>query len=430
MKLIKNLSICLCLLSCFTTVAQVTQIPFNPLRKVFTPQIIWNDNKLFITHPNGIFYQDYSSGELPQDWGERNNHKWGKYCFAGHEVNDFVINENKIIAVTSNPYPEGEIFIRSFDGGKTYENFTPKEIAEFIEKETYFDVKPSFLIQNSINKNELLLECRAIFRSIDFGETWEIIPDFYTNFVTAKYHPSDPHTVILGYHSFLEYYPNGNFSISHDGGKTFNPIMYDGEEITEANTIAFHYANPDIIVIGGYPCIKTTDKGNTWEVIEGANSSGFDFDTRGTDRMYRFEGNSLLYSDDYGINWNTLCEINLENDDQIIDFTQHDIYIYTYSKKYKVHQIDLSILETAIDEVTTEEKGITLSVVGNVLKITTPTSFSLIEIYDIAGNRVLSHPFSNGITDISDLMQGTYVARLTSSDKETICIKFYKPQKY
>ena len=52
------------------TFAQVSEITFSPQEKEFIPQIKWDDNKLFLTHPTGVHYQDYSCGELPEDWDE------------------------------------------------------------------------------------------------------------------------------------------------------------------------------------------------------------------------------------------------------------------------------------------------------------------------------------------------------------------------
>lgn len=416
-----------CLLICLETLssAQVSEIPFNTMPKDFKPQIRWDNEMLFVTYPTGIFYRDYSNGEVSEDWG-RHNHKWEMYGFAGHEINDFAINGDRIIGITSNPYPDGEMFIRSNDGGKTYETFTPKEIAEFIASETYYDVKPNFLIQNPNNRNELLLECVFIFRSVDFGETWERIPDFSPDFTTTKYSPLDSNIVIVGWHSWSEYFPNGNFSISQDGGQTFNHIMYEGEEIVDANTIAFHYSNPDIVIIGGFPSVISTDRGETWNVIEEANCINFDFDTRGSDRLYSFGSRSISISDDFGVTWNELCQINLDNDDEIIDFVQHEDVIYTYSKNYKVHKIDLSLLETAVDEIIAENANISLNIAGNNLRINSQIEISSIEIYSIGGIKLLSQKYTSEGINISDLLQGTYIARLQTTDGRSLSVKFNK----
>ena len=52
------------------TFAQVSEITFSPQEKEFIPQIKSDDNKLFLTHPTGVYYQDYSCGKLPEDWGK------------------------------------------------------------------------------------------------------------------------------------------------------------------------------------------------------------------------------------------------------------------------------------------------------------------------------------------------------------------------
>ena len=407
------------------TFAQVSEITFSPQEKEFIPQIKWDDNKLFLTHPTGVYYQDYSCGELPEDWGKWYN-RWEMFGFAGYEINDFAINGDKMIGVTSNPYPDGHMFVRSLDGGKTFENFTPKEIAEFVAEGTYYNVKPKFLIQNPIDKNELLLGCICIFRSKDFGETWERCNDFSPAFETAKYHPTDPNIIIVGHHSWYEYFPNGSFSISRDGGKTFDYILYEGDEIVQAKTIAFHYSNPDIIIVGSYPCVISTDKGLTWNIIKDAERFNFDFDTRGSDRLYACGRQNISYSDDFGKTWYELCEIPLYSDDEIIDFVQHEGVIYTYSKKNKVHQIDLSLLETSIDALSAENVGVTLSVAGDMLKVNAETPVTNIEVYNISGIKLLSQAMTDGDVDIANLLQGTYVARLQTVDGRSLSVKFNK----
>ena len=297
MKTINKFFIALSLLIYFTTMsmAQISEIPFNPMPKEFKPEIKWDNDKLFVTYSTGIFYRDYSTGEVQEDWGQRWNQKWEMYGFAGHEINDFVINGDKILGTTSNPGPDGHLLLRSNDGGKTFEEFTPDIIADYIKQDSYFDVKPKFLIQNPNNKDELLLECIFLYRSIDFGETWEKTSNFTQLFTIAEYHPIDSNILILGWHSWSEYYPNGNFSISYDGGKTWESINYTESEFSSSKEIVYHPTNENLIVLGSYPIIKSEDKGVTWETIVEFEldeelydifSTNFEFDTRGSNRLY------------------------------------------------------------------------------------------------------------------------------------------------
>ena len=143
------------LLLCISTIvtAQVSQIPFNPYKPEFSQQIKYENNKLFITHSSGVFYQDYSLGYLPIDWGI-DGHLWENYGFIGQPINDFIINGNKIIGLTDNYYPFGHLLIRSNDGGKTFEEFTP----EILNKENLPEgIRITHILQNPNNLDEILI---------------------------------------------------------------------------------------------------------------------------------------------------------------------------------------------------------------------------------------------------------------------------------
>ena len=136
---------------------------------------------------------------------------------------------------------------------------------------------------------------------------------------------------------------------------------------------------------------------------------------------------SICYSDDFGATWVELCEISLGEEDYVIDFVQHDNKIYTYSKNYKVHQIDLELLESSVEEVAIDNGTVSVSVVGNSLQINSKTPISMVEIYNISGVKLHSSEMLEGaVVDISALTKGTYVARLYASNGNSVSIKFNK----
>jgi hypothetical protein len=217
-------------------------------------------------------------------------------------------------------------------------------------------------------------------------------------------------------------------------------------EFSISKEIAYHPTNENLIVLGSYPIIKSEDKGVTWETIVEFEhdedlydifSTNFEFDTRGSNRLYGIGQKkndsysymipkSICYSDDFGATWVELCEISLGKDDYVIDFVQHDSKIYTYSKNYKVHQIDLELLESAVEEITADNCSVSVSVVGNNLQINSQTTISNVDIFNIGGVKVAAQESPANSIDISNLANGTYIARLQAVNGNTVSVKFNK----
>jgi hypothetical protein len=172
--------------------------------------------------------------------------------------------------------------------------------------------------------------------------------------------------------------------------------------------------------------------GKTWEITKewGADNSQFvskaDFDTRGSDRLYGTRGNVLLYSDDFGANWTELCTIGEDASDSINNFVQREDKIYAITKGFKVYQIDLSQIETSVEVIGIGNENVSVSVEGNNLRINSQSEISSIEIYSIGGIKLLSQKYASEGIDISDLLQGTYVARLQTVDGRSLSVKFNK----
>ncbi|MBR5787743.1 MAG: T9SS type A sorting domain-containing protein [Muribaculaceae bacterium] len=170
------------------------------------------------------------------------------------------------------------------------------------------------------------------------------------------------------------------------------------------------------------------DCGETWEITNKNYCvlSRLDFDTRGSDRLYGTRDNILLYSDDFGANWSEMCQVGENSLDYIENFVQREDKIYAITKEYKVYQIDLSQIETSVEAIGIGNENVSVSVEGNNLRINSQSEISSIEIYSIGGIKLLSQKYASEGIDISDLLQGIYIARLQTADGRSLSIKFNK----
>ena len=405
-----------------TTNAQIRQIMIDRGRESTNRFIKIENNNLYLNHFSGLLYKDISSVLSNNDW--QSSH------FSGFPIDNYFVYENRALAVSiCRNIP---LLIKTEDNGTTYKFYSPEQ---FESSGIYL------LLQNPVNKNEIMafLFNGNICYSYDFGDTWELRSENYFDIINGKYHPTDPNIIIVGITGPEEAIYYSTFMISFDNGFSWEIIdmNFDG-----AAGIAYHYSNPDIIVVNGWKVMKSVDKGKSWEIVYrngGAKPeytiNYIEFDKRGSNRLYGTKWdtskyqtqNQLYYSDNFGATWVELCEISLEEDDYVIDFVQHDNKIYTYSKNYKVHQIDLELLESSVEEVAIDNGKVSVSVVGNSLQINSKTPISMVEIYNISGVKLHSSEMLEGaVVDISALTKGTYVARLYASNGNSVSIKFNK----
>ena len=198
--------------------------------------------------------------------------------------------------------------------------------------------------------------------------------------------------------------------------------------------IAFHYSDPNKILLIGNKIVLSEDGGKTWQHLTYSKNEldcidrkfKFEFSKSGSDRLYITDNNLLYYSDDYGVTWNELYELDLEEGDKIEDFLQHSKMIYSYTSSGKIYQMNLEELEASVEAIGVGSENVSVKVEGNNLRINSQSEISNIEIYSIGGIKLLSQVMTDGTVDIANLLQGTYISRLQTADGRSLSVKFNK----
>lgn len=406
----KNLNILsVGLLMCFalSTSAQVTQIfnSENNSSSDISSKILIQDDKLYIITNEGVYSQKLNEfGNLVEPDLQLNQ----LFEPFKYEIVNFLVSGDNVIISTKSAIH------RSENGGESWE-----EICDF----------PASLKRGEINKpNEFfIISGLQIYYTSDFGKTWDkkgVVEGTY-----LKTHPFDSKISIAFTEMMVDVLDNKYCSISYDCGKTWESISSGFVYICD---VAYHYTDSNKIVLIGMPIVASKDMGKTWEITKNWRSdnsqfvSNADFDTRGSDRLYGTRDNILLYSDDYGANWSEMCQVGENSLDYIENFVQREDKIYAITKEYKVYQIDLSQIETSVETIGVGNENVSVSVEGNNLRINSQSEISNIEIYSIGGIKLLSQKYATEGIDISDLLQGTYIARLQTADGRSLSVKFNK----
>lgn len=421
MKNFRELFLIAMLITCFVAPAQVTKMDFsgNAYATISIKGKVKIENgDLYVVHPSGVYCAEINeNGDLMSSSLRKSE------LFDALEdvvIKDFVLNGESIYVVTYNTLGDGKALLRSVDNGKTWEDmvdwpFGLPQINKYITPKLRKGVHD--------NPNEFYVIIDGIFHTSDFGKTFNQTGTYKI----WKCNPYDSKILFDSCEIMVDCIDNIDCKISYDRGATFKYIS----SFYALNDIAFHCTNPNIMVILGSRILVTKDCGESWEEIvywgddhEKIILSG-EFDSRGSDRLYATRANELLYSDDFGITWNELCKIELEEGDELADFIQYNKHIYTYSKKYSVHQIDLELLESSIEEVSCDGLEVSVSVSGDYFRINAQALVSEVKIYNVGGIEVYSQ---NGIDDINlaDFTKGTYIARISTSDGKIATCKFNK----
>ena len=425
MKTSNKLFIALSLLIYFTTMsmAQVTHIfePETANSSEIIPKIRIEDNQLFAITPNGVYSQELDEfGNLVGESLSLSE----LFINIEFDIRDLLIRDNDIFVVTSNRLNAENAILSSNNSGETWTSLNDWSIdySNYIQR-------ASLRRGERGNSNEFFLIIGyQIIRTEDFGKTWKY--EGITEGSYLKSHPLNSEIAISQQYSTVDILDNQSFMISYDYGKKWEHTS----NFVSANDVAFHNINSDIIALVGDKVIISKDCGKTWEVTKNWGYENKDlyliqteFDTRGSDRLYATRSNILLYSDDFGANWNELCVVGESSSDYIANFVQQNDKIYTITKEYKVYEVDLELLESSVEEVAIDNGTVSVSVVGNSLQINSKTPISMVEIYNISGVKLHSSEMLEGaVVDISALTKGTYVARLYASNGNSVSIKFNK----
>ena len=311
------------------------------------PRMHIEGDKLFVCTSQGLYAKDLAKeGSVYQLVG-----------FKGIPLQDYVRRGNDILALR---YNRGRGFLLlSHDDGQTYEDITP----DIFCKEDQ-EVLPS-IVQHPTDYNTLLVSSLyyGVFRSKDFGKTWEQLTDhLWGNANTSQigFHPTQPNII---YNSGESMIMSGNINISYDDGKTWNnhgeSLGFPGDNCVHRP--AFHPTNPNHWVIGGEGCVFTTDdNGETWSVQNYWDDNSkvaywyfAEFDNKNPDIVYLVGplDNSvieckikIMCSTDGGQSWNEPLRLPMmKAHDWVNDLLQYKdrLFIYAETGIYEVAKSDI-----------------------------------------------------------------------------------------
>lgn len=311
-------------------------------------------NRLYVCTSRGLYAKDL---------GEASS-KYVLVGFKGIPLQDYARRGDDILALRYNH--GGGFLLLSHDGGKTYEDVTPDI---FCHEPS--EVLPS-LVQHPTDPNVLLVSSthKGIFRSKDFGKTWErLTQSLYGNRSASfiGFHPARPSIL---YNSGETGFFNGHIAISYDDGNTWGHrdtgfvdsewLGFKGENCV--HRLAFHPADPDRWVAGGEGCVfLTDDNGQTWscqnfsdDEVRVAYWYVAAFDDKSPDTVYlagilpasvSSEGKiKVMYSTNGGRSWNAPILLAMKKDREIVNDLlpyQDRLILYTETGVYEVSKSDL-----------------------------------------------------------------------------------------
>jgi len=151
--------------------------------------------------------------------------------------------------------------------------------------------------------NLMMLNCdmSAAYISEDGGRNWRMINHAQLRSDTRcrpGFHPSDPDVIYAS--------SGGRLRISHDRGRTFEPIGNLRESLY--GEIAINPSDPSIMLVGtrNGKCLLSRDAGGTWTPCDGPDGQviAFHFDRTGDNRiMFAATDKGIWRSDDGGRTW-------------------------------------------------------------------------------------------------------------------------------
>jgi hypothetical protein len=309
-----------------------------PLSEIYNnyyrPKLKLLDDVLYVCSNVGIYMKNL-----------KENSDWELYAFDHIPINDFVKNNNKILAIsTGSKNGENNLILLSNDNGKTYIDYTH---SHFLEKAGFNYL--SHISQNTEGNNSIIVssDVLGISKSDDFGLSWDILYDYSLGTFGwyLGFHPYDSNTIFYSGENDLF---RGVISKSYDGGETWSGWGSSGDNCIHSFT--FHPTNNDIIFFSGEGIIgKSIDKGETWNIIDLSSFGMYFFkilfDNENPDILYTTgtisaQNNITVYrSTDMGTNW------ELEYD-RIIE-TEHGFVfdMVKYKNKLILYTLNHGLLE-------------------------------------------------------------------------------------
>lgn len=309
------------------------------------PRMHVEGDKLYVCTAKGLYVRD-----LTDDGSD-----WLSAGFEGIPLQDYVRRGDDMLALR---YNEGGTFLLlSHDSGQTYEDVTPDVFRlrdhEHLPSLAQHPTDPSILLLSSMFK--------GVFRSTDFGQTWERLTYvFYGNGSASfvGFHPAQPSIL---YHCGEGGFFEPHFYVSYDDGQKWvnhsDDLMFPGDNCVHRPS--FHPTQSERWLVGGEGCVYLSDdNGQTWTcqnyLDDKARSAYWYFSAFDTERpetvylagdVYTSFSNRirLMCSTDGGRSWLPSQEMTTEERTLVNDLQQyHDrLIVYAESGVYTVAKADL-----------------------------------------------------------------------------------------
>lgn len=317
------------------------------------PQMHIENNKLFVCTNQGLYSKDLSNL----------NSVWYLEGFEGVPMQDYVRNGNDILALRYGV--NGEFFLLSHDGGKTYQDVTPSLFVESGGAENEL-IK---LVQHPNERNTLLVasSLMGILESSDFGQTWMPLTDIILG-NGIGYNPSNPDII---YNCGWDDAFSPHLNISYDGGHTWEylPLSFPGDNCV--HQLTFNPSNPNHwIACGDGVVYISTDNGHTWETQNFWNDGKRNFrwyfatfDSDNSENVYLVGSLGelvIMCSTDGGKTWSIpkTETIHYANSCNVNDFQQYgdNLFVYTEADVYKISKSEL-LAKSSVQSVTAATIG-------------------------------------------------------------------------
>jgi hypothetical protein len=397
---------------------------------MYRPKLKLVEDILYVSNNKGIFSRNLNE----------ENSRFELFALGelGQSIIDFVKNGDKIlvIAYASNNHKDSLLFL-SVDNGKTFENFTSPDLFQNNPYTGWICEECNAVIQiaqHPKNKDTIaLLTHYGISISEDFGLTWRHVMQRYWGGQDwhLGFHPLDGNTL---FYTGEQIDHSGVINKSSDGGITWSywNTMYDGGGDDCVHSIAYHPTNPDILVHSAEGWIrKSTDRGETWNDIEGTRETGMYFfkvlfDNDNPEILYATGGQGgssmngadfhLYRSTDSGESWHHVFEhnTNIKWGGTVFDMIQYKNKLFLYLPESGIAELDLGTKTGNVYIKNIGQASLTVfpNPARNILYFDTDLVVSSVEMINLTGQVHQKTAVLNNERqiDISQLNAGIYFA--------------------
>ena len=307
-----------------------------------TLQII--DDTLFASMATGIHSKNMTRPE-----------GFTTYGLTGSPVLDFIHSGNSMMAICLKQDEQTDsLLLLSINRGETFQDAT-----SLLNAQTS-GLEMQSLAQNPMNPESVLLATnQGIYKTTDFGGTWNKISDSVLSPVVMKFHPSDTNVIFLAGTSSTA---NKGIVVRMDMNTDETFTFWLEGEGSQATDVLFNPENPEEMWFAGNGTEKigkSQDGGKTWQIINsetfGWTSTIFRrtklFTDPQADTLFALAGtnNSEVYvwaSTDKGLNWECLYYEWFSFGEMIVypfDIAQYgnDLIFYFSSGIYRLNLVEI-----------------------------------------------------------------------------------------